>query len=154
VKLLKNCHARPVASGASDSVMFVARSSLHSEVAFTLLEVMIASAIFFIALFAILGVMSQSLNAARSLQQSGPTAGMVASEYSLTNKLEEGSETGDFGDFYPDYQWAREVTFYASNGLFQVDYAVSHNGNLDSSLTFLLFRPDSPKRAGGGKMFQ
>jgi len=126
----------------------------NSSIAFTLMEVMLASAIFFIAMFSILGVMCQSLSAARSLQQSGPNAGMVAAEFTMTNRLEEGGETGDFGDVYRGYEWAREVSFYASNGLFKVEYAVSHDGKLDSMLTFLLYRPDSGNSASMGKRFQ
>ena len=77
--------------------------------AFTLIEVMIATGIFFMAMFAVLGVWSQSIRAAGSLRNTGPTAGMVAAEFCITNKLERGSDSGGFGDFYADYQWARDV---------------------------------------------
>ena len=123
-------------------------------VAFTLLEVMIAVAIFFTCMFAVLGVMSQGLSAARALQHSGPTAGMVASEFSMTNKLEEGWEQDNFDDPYQDYTWGRQVTFYASNGLFQVDYAVTRDGQLDSTISFLLYRPDSPQAASAARKFK
>jgi Tfp pilus assembly protein PilV len=109
--------------------------------AFTLLEVMVAVAVFFMALFAILGLVSQNIKAAHSLQQHGPTAGMLAAELSITNQLEVGTESGDFGEFYPDYTWDREVNEFASNGLFQVDFLVYKNGNEDSRLTVLMYKP-------------
>ncbi|MFN7141010.1 MAG: prepilin-type N-terminal cleavage/methylation domain-containing protein [Limisphaerales bacterium] len=112
--------------------------------AFTLLEVMIAMGIFFIALFAILGLVSQNLRSARMLNQMGPTAGMVAAELSMTNMLHEGVESGDFGELYPDYSWTREIVIYGTNGLFEVNIAVLKGSNLDSELTLLLFRPESP----------
>jgi type II secretory pathway component PulJ len=59
-------------------------------IAFTLLEVMIAVAIFFMATFSILALMSRCLSQARSLQPMQVDANMVVAELSLTNKLEEG----------------------------------------------------------------
>ena len=112
--------------------------------AFTLLEVMIALGIFFMALFAILGVVSQNLRAARSLNQMGPTAGMVAAEYSMTNRLYEGTESGDFGELYPQYTWTRETVLYGTNGLFEVNIAVMKGNSVHSTLSLLLFRPESP----------
>ena len=74
-----------------------------TQAAFTLIEVVIAVAIFFMAMFAILGVLSTELHAASILRNNGPTAGMVAGQLSLTNKLEEGSDSGDFGEIYSGY---------------------------------------------------
>lgn len=92
--------------------------------AFTLMEVMIAMAIFFTVVFAILNVVVQSLGAARSLQKRHADAGMLAAELSLTNCLEEGYDTGDFEDLFPDQHWAREVREIGSNGLWEVRFAV------------------------------
>jgi hypothetical protein len=93
--------------------------------AFTLIEVMIATTIFFMAMFAILGVLSAGVHAATLLRKSGPTAGMVATIYYTTNKIEEGSDSGDFNDIagYEGYKWvaaAQEIT----NGLFRMDFVV------------------------------
>ena len=52
------------------------RSGLN---AFTLLEVIVACAIFFMVAFAVLGLVTRSLAAARSLQLRHPDAGMLAS---------------------------------------------------------------------------
>jgi type II secretory pathway pseudopilin PulG len=112
--------------------------------AFTLLEVMIATAIFFAAVFSILALVGQCLRSARGLHKNAPTAGMVAAEQiSMTNKVEEGIQSGDFGDLYPDWEWETSTVFFASNGMYQVDIAVLHKGNLDSSISILAYKPDS-----------
>jgi Tfp pilus assembly protein PilV len=117
------------------------------QAAFTLMEVMIAVGIFFMAMFTVLGVLSACLHAASILRSSGPTAGMVAAQLSsLTNKLEEGSDSGTFGDIpiYEGYRWVSQTTEAATNGLFQVDIEVINpSGRPDSVLTILLYRPDS-----------
>jgi len=95
--------------------------------AFTLLEVMIALMIFFMAIFAILGTVTRSLGAARSLQQKFPDIDALGAEVIMTmktNKLEEGSIDGDFGDLYPGYTWRRDINLKATNGLFQVDFII------------------------------
>lgn len=124
------------------------------RLAFTLLEVMIATGIFFVATFSVLALVSQCLRAARALNQNAPTPGMVAAEQlSLTNKLEEGVNSGDFGDLYPDYEWETRTLFYASNGMFQVDITVLHKGNLDSSISVLSYKPESPTGLSTGSKF-
>lgn len=116
------------------------------EAAFTLLEVMIALTIFFVAVFAILQSVSQSLGAARSLQQKWPDPRALLSELSLTNKLEEGTVEGDFGDLHPDFTWTRDIYLVRTNGLFQIDYTivrVTGNRPLEWKTSALLWRPDS-----------
>ena len=114
--------------------------------AFTLIEVMVAVGIFFMAMFAILGVMSQALNAASILHKTTPTAAMAAAQMTLTNKLADGPQDGDFGDIYPGYKWTAEITQVCSNGMFKVEVAVTHEHIIDSVLTTYLFRPDSPNQ--------
>jgi type II secretion system protein I len=114
--------------------------------AFTLLEVMIAVAIFFMAMFSILGVLSTSLHAASILRSNGPTAGMVAAQLSLTNKMQEGSQSGNFEDIpiYEGYRWVAETTEAATNGLFRVEIEVINpGGRPDSALSVMFYRPDS-----------
>jgi len=120
---------------------------LHcGRAAFTLLEVMIAAAIFFIAMFAILGVLSNGLHAASILQKNAPTAGMAVAQFSLTNKIEEVSQFGNFGELYPGYRWELYPRQIMTNGLFQVDVIVFHEEKVFSTMSVLLFRPDSPKK--------
>lgn len=126
-----------------------ARNRWRTE-AFSLLEVMIAVFIFFMAVFSILELVSQNLRAARLLQSDGPNAGILAGELSLTNRLEEGSDSGDFGELYPAYSWSRDVFETSSNGLFQVDFVVFRQSQIDSTMSILLFRPESAAKLGGG----
>ena len=111
--------------------------------AFTLIEVVLATAILFACMFAILGVLASGLHGATLLKKSGPTAGTVAAEMTLSNKLEAGFDSGTFGDLYPEYSWQRQISLYSTNGLFQVDIAVFHNGDQISSLSTLFYRPES-----------
>ncbi|HEX3721128.1 MAG TPA: prepilin-type N-terminal cleavage/methylation domain-containing protein [Verrucomicrobiae bacterium] len=114
--------------------------------AFTLIEVMLAITIFFMAMFAILGVLSSGVRAATLLRNNGPTAGMVVAQLSATNKLEEGSQSGDFNEIpiYKDYKWVADLREVATNGLFQVDVVVvDGNGVQVSTLSALLYRPES-----------
>ena len=124
------------------------RRSTRSARAFTLLEVMIASGILFICLFAILQLLSTSLRNARVLQRTTVDAGMLAAQLSLTNKLTEGTESGDFGKLYPDYRWTRDIQEADTNGLFQVDFVVyrrTGDHGVESHLSILLFKPESTK---------
>src|SRR5262249_52489214 len=109
---------------ASNRTATAMRRTTGPLAAFTLLEVMIALAIFFMAIFAILGTVNRGLGAARSLQQKFPDLGMALSDLALTNRLEEGTVTGDFGDAYPGYTWIREQREIATNGLFQLDITI------------------------------
>ena len=131
--------------------MNFARATNLKTGGFTLLEVIIACAIFFIAGFAILELVTRSVSMARSLQQREPDAGMLAASLSLTNQLIEGSETGDFedlaGNLYPDYSWGRDTLEVFSNGLFQVDFYVindKRSGAEPAKMSIFLFRPQSP----------
>lgn len=118
---------------------------------FTLLEVVIAIAIFFMVVFAVLGLMTQGLGAAKALQTRHADAGMLAAELSLTNKLEEGTFSGDFGDIYPGYTYVREIREVGSNGLFQVDFLVIQKvgrKEVPTTMSIFMFRPGSPKKKG------
>jgi Tfp pilus assembly protein PilV len=114
--------------------------------AFTLLEVMIASGIFFMAIFAILALVSANIRNARLLQQPQVDAGLLLADLCQTNQLTEGSDSGDFGDAFPGYTWSSDITLVATNGLFKVDYVVTRPGggpNSETTMSALLFRPDS-----------
>jgi Tfp pilus assembly protein PilV len=114
--------------------------------AFTLMEVMIAIAIFFMSVFVILALVSQSLANARRLQRPIVDAAMIASELSLTNQLVEANQSGDFGDAYPGYTWTADITEVQTNKLFQVDYVVqrSDDKQVMQKMSVLFFRPQSP----------
>lgn len=119
--------------------------------AFTLIEVAVASAILALALFAILRLCVVLLRTARSLDRVHVDASSLAAELSMTNRLEEGVESGDFGDLHPGYRWTRSISEYTTNGLYLVDFLVSDGragGGGESRMTLLLYRPESIRRAG------
>lgn len=125
---------------------------VRSNGAFTLLEVMIALAIFFMAIFAILESTSRSLGSARALQLKIPDATSLVADLTLTNRLEEGVIEGDFGDLHPGCTWTRETYQVATNGLFQVDFTIHwFNGKrpVESRTSILLWRPESAVSATG-----
>jgi hypothetical protein len=119
-----------------------------SNTAFTLIEVMVATAVLVISLASILLLVSTGIRTARILDRVHVDASSVAGELSLTNRLEEGVESGDFGDAHPGYGWTRTITEAGTNGLFRVDFVVSGGGEAESRLSVLLFRPGSVSRRG------
>lgn len=126
--------------------------------AFTLLEVMIAVAIFFMATFAILNLVGSSVRAARSLEPFSLDASSVVAELSLTNRLEEGEIPRDiikhFEDMYPGYTCGGSITEIRTNGLFEVELLVggitAGHHVVASSSKVLLFRPASGSRGPSG----
>lgn len=126
------------------------RLKKHSSRAFSLMEVMIAIAVFFLAIFAILELTSRNLKMARALRQTTVDPGMAAAAIALTNSLEEATESGDFAPEFPDVKWTRTITEWSSNGLFHVDIVVSQpvNGKyVDTPMEILLFRPQGAPTA-------
>ena len=124
--------------------------------AFTLIEVMIACGIFFMATFAILALVSQTLRNARSLQRGEVDVGMAAAQVYQTlktNRMESGSMTGDFGKTYDEFSWeaAWDVDFDggATNSLLKVNIVVNRRGNRTpvDMTTIWVFAPDA--RSGG-----
>ena len=118
--------------------------------AFSLLEVMIAIGIFFMGTFAILGLVSTSLGNARRLQRPIVDAGLVADELVLTNKLVEGTYSGNLSEFLgksaQDYTYTYEVEEAQTNKLFKVDIILQDDARgraVVSKLSLLLFRPQS-----------
>jgi hypothetical protein len=131
------------------------RSSL---IAFTLLEVMIAVSIFFMATFAILALTSRTLAQARGLAPMQVDAASVAAELSLTNKLEEGSIPAEiiqhFEHMYPNYTCGGTIVEVGTNGLFAVDLEVgglsAGKHVIRSSTRIYLWRPLSVRRGTPG----
>ena len=141
-----NSTDRPASSG--DTALVPRSSPPRSRTAFSLLEVMIACGIFFMAVFAILAMVSSVLRNARSLRRVELDAGMVAAQVCNTNKLTEGTESGDFGNLYPDYSWETETYEAETNNLWQVDIVVRRRGLSQpvDQMSIYLFRPESPPR--------
>jgi len=118
--------------------------------AFTLLEVTIACAIFFMVAFAILELVTRSLSAAKALQKRDPDPGIILHALSLTNSFEEGTMSGDYEDIapgmYPGYRWEAFITEIGSNGLFQVDvltYNQRRQSQNPATVSGQFWRPNS-----------
>jgi hypothetical protein len=120
--------------------------------AFTLIEVMIALGIFFMAVFAILGVLSSSLHNARLLQDKPVDASPIVAQTWLTNGVVEGSGGGDFGDLYPGYTWTSNAVArddFPTNGLYQIDFVVRGSPApgqkpVETKLSILQWNPNPP----------
>ncbi len=114
--------------------------------AFTLLEVMIASGIFFMASFGILALVSQNLRNARFLQRPPIDAGMVAAQFAATNRFPEGHRDGDFdeAELLKDYSWSAETYEAGTNGLMAADMVLSRRGLHDPAdkLSIIIFDPN------------
>jgi hypothetical protein len=115
----------------------------RGEIAFSLLEVMIAVGLFFMVAFTILALVSQNLRTARALQFSRSPIGSLAAQTMLiaTNGLEEGMESGDFENIFPEHRWEREVREFRTNGLMEVHLSVSRQGKAqpEAEMTILVF---------------
>jgi hypothetical protein len=109
---------------------------------------MVATAVLAIALASILLIVSNGIRTARILDRVHVDASSLAAELSLTNRLEEGTESGDFGDLHPGYSWSREIYEAGTNGLFRVEFTVFGGGEAESRLSLLLYRPQSVSRVG------
>ena len=117
---------------------------------FSLLEVMIAIGIFFLATFAILSLVSSSLANARRLQRPSVEASALLSQLSLTNKLTEGTYSGNLaellGKSYQDYRWAGETAEVESNRLYTADFVIrkaSGNHEIASETITFFYRPQT-----------
>jgi hypothetical protein len=97
---------------------------------FTLLEVMVACAVFFMVAFAILELVTQGLVAAKAIQKREPDPGIILAAFSLSNTFEEGSISGDYEDIapgmYPGHRWDALIAEVGSNGLFEIT-VMTHN---------------------------
>jgi len=114
----------------------------------SLIEVMIAAGLFFIATFAILVLVSATLRNAKALRRSEVDAGMAASQvYQLlkTNRQIEISGSGDFGEAYPDHSFEFASHEYQSNGLLRVKIVVKRRGSVSpvDTATIWVYDPDA-----------
>ena len=138
--------------------------------AFTLAEVLIAVAIFVVAIFAILQLVGQGLELVRVMQQQRPDMGALAAKTlvelpepdgtlatGLTEPLDEDFGGNGGGEFtlYPDARWQRDImSLDATNGLYQatitIEEQVGGGENTEYQLRFLMFRPDLAELEMGG----
>jgi hypothetical protein len=133
----------------------------RSRRAFTLLEVMIASGILFMCLFAILALVANSLRNARTLQRQTVEVGSVASwlytQLSPTNKIPEGVQDLDLSDLdesYRDYHCSWEAYQIATNNLYQVDILLRRRMGNDegTKMSFIFYPANAQPSTFGGRL--
>ena len=116
---------------------------------FTLIEVAVASAILALALFGFINVCSTGLKSAKILNRIEVDASSLAAELSISNRMEEMSDSGDFGTLYPGYGWSRMVSEVGTHGLFRADFTVRGGGaTTERRLSVLYFPRDYVKGIG------
>jgi hypothetical protein len=126
--------------------------------AFTILEVMIALAIFFGCVFGILALVAQSLRSARSLRPLNMDARSAIAMISMTNRLSEGPIPPEIIFAYekenPGFILTGEIFEAETNGLFRVVFTVgtASSGSQKQAVTMtdeiLLFSPLSQQQTG------
>ena len=133
--------------------MKIPRHNGSGRTAFTLIEVMVAMGIFFMAIFAILEVVASNLRAAKHLQKPQVDASLVISDLYQTNRLFEETKRGDFGELYPGWEWETTVTrdnTTHTNGYFRVDVVIiGPDHRREDAMSVDLWRPASPASGAG-----
>jgi Tfp pilus assembly protein PilV len=117
--------------------------------AFTLMEVMIAMAIFFMAVFAILELVSSNLRNARLLETQRVDCGPMIADLSQATQLEEGTTNSDFGKLFPGYTVEQDILsardiipLAGTNVLFHVWYILKHpDGTIETNIEALMWKP-------------
>jgi len=111
---------------------------------FTLLEVMIAMAILAITLVVIFQSQSQSVSMAGEARFQ-TTAALLAqgkiAEIETANPERISSDSGDFGDDFPDYSWELDVTETELESLKKIEVkVVNEKMKSNNSLRFVFYR--------------
>ena len=105
---------------------FRGRRTMRSA-AFTLIEVMVALLLFFMAIFTVLSLLANSLKQARLLQKKTTDCGPLATLMTMTNRLYDGAIPSEvieqFEEMYPDYSADGEC-IQITNGLWEVRLVV------------------------------
>jgi Tfp pilus assembly protein PilV len=128
--------------------------------AFSLLEVMIAIGLFFMAVFAVLGLVTISLQNARHLKRPLVDAAQVTAWLSSTNILIENTYSGNLSEYlgkpYQGYTWTYAVREVESNHLYQVDFILQDGNSFGhpvvSKMSVQMYRPLSPPGSLDGGM--
>jgi hypothetical protein len=159
-----NLSANPKARSAGLEACVTMRGfpKATGQSAFTLLEVILACALFFMFAFAVLELVTRGVNAARAIQQHDPDGSLILAPFSTNRVLEPMSLSGDFEEFYPGvypgYSWTLDVApsaqFGDTNPIFEVTVVVTggtrNRKTIQSVMSTLMFAPDSKLNAPMG----
>jgi len=124
---------------------------------FSLLEVMVASAVFFMVAFAILEMVTRALVGVRALQQREPDPGIILAMYSTNKAWEETTISGSYDEIapgmYPGYRWELVARRYmeTNDHLFDVgvvSYSDRKSGRGPAVASTLFFSPNSKPASG------
>lgn len=127
--------------------------------AFTLLEVMVACAVFFMVAFALLELVTRGLIAVRAIQEREPDPGIVLAMYSTNRAWEATTIAATYEDIvpgmYPGYSYELNVApFMETNHLLWVATVVSYGtrktGRGPSVASTLYYAPQSKPISGLG----
>ena len=134
-------------------------SRIHCRHSFSLLEVVIAVAIFFTAIFAIMQLVTQNLSLVHSLQAKRPDLGTLAGKCLMDTNWVDGRAAPYDEDFrfndggpaalYPEAGWERDWMLVATNvsltnGLYRADIRLSETLAQQEAITImsiLMYRP-------------
>jgi len=127
--------------------------------AFTLLEVMVACAIFFMVAFALLELVARGLVGVRALQEREPDPGIVLAMYSTNKAWEPMSISGSYEDIapgmYPGYTWElfAKPHMETNEHLYDVNmisYGSKKSGRGPTTASTMFFSPNSKPITGLG----
>lgn len=105
------------------------RMKRPAEKGFTLLEVMIAVSILAVTLVAVFQAQSQSVSMsgnARFLTTAALLAQGKMAEMEAAGMQQMKTESGDFGEDFPDYEWRMNVRETEIQALGKVEFTVTH----------------------------
>lgn len=127
--------------------------------AFTLLEVMVACAIFFMVAFALLEMVARGLVAVRALQEREPDPGIVLAMYSTNKAWEPMRISGNYEDIapgmYPGYTWELHADPYMDTNQYLyvvqvMSYGTKKSGRGPSTASTMFVSPNSKPITGLG----
>lgn len=148
-----------VVTGATEGREVVTGDGGVRRGAFTLLEVMVACAIFFMVAFALLELVTRGLVAVRAIQEREPDPGIVLAMYSTNRAWEPITISASYEDIvpgmYPGYSYELNVApFMETNHLLWVATVVSYGsrktGRGPSVASTLYYAPQSKPISGLG----
>src|SRR5438552_13532776 len=146
MKALESVERQSVERQQRGAFLTLSRShvpALSPSRALTLIEVMMALGIFFMAVFTILALVSNILRNARGLQRPQVDAGLAAAIYANTNRYSIGTVAGELDDSLPDFSYEIATDEFATNGLLQADIILNRRSSHQApdGISILVFDP-------------